>query len=266
MPVSLRMQESTLHLGFAARVIDSIGEESLWHALAQLVEQLVDRRPPVIYLFAGSRTPQVMFHPFAPEDVEVQISKYLAGPYLLDPFYTACRGGVSSGAYRLAYLAPDHFQQSRYFKEFYEDAGIVDEFCLISKAPGHEAYVVMSIARFRNERPFGRSELAVMRNFDGFIQAILRKHWMQAAVEDSERSLALRAMEEFGYPTLTHREREIATLILRGHSSKSAGNALNISAETVRNHRKKLYAKLGVGSQSQLFSLFINHAFGKSAV
>ncbi|MDF9902456.1 UNVERIFIED_ORG: DNA-binding CsgD family transcriptional regulator [Pseudomonas reinekei] len=44
---------------------------------------------------------------------------------------------------------------------------------------------------------------------------------------------------------------------VHGHSVKSTASQMNISPETVRMHRKSLYLKLEVGSQSELFALFI---------
>ncbi|MOA65232.1 Transcriptional regulatory protein UhpA [compost metagenome] len=56
---------------------------------------------------------------------------------------------------------------------------------------------------------------------------------------------------------LTEREREVAHMVLRGHSVKSTASQMSISPETVRMHRKNLYLKLNIGSQSELFALFI---------
>ena len=65
------------------------------------------------------------------------------------------------------------------------------------------------------------------------------------------------AFEHFGSDLLTEREREVAHMVLRGHSVKSTASQMSISPETVRMHRKNLYLKLEVGSQSELFALFI---------
>nr|WP_244625004.1 MULTISPECIES: helix-turn-helix transcriptional regulator [Rhizobiaceae] len=56
---------------------------------------------------------------------------------------------------------------------------------------------------------------------------------------------------------LTRREIEITSLILRGHSSRSIAETLNIAEGTVKIHRKNIYQKLGASSQSELFSMFI---------
>ncbi len=47
-------------------------------------------------------------------------------------------------------------------------------------------------------------------------------------------------------------------MILRGHSSLSISLHLGIAEGTVKNHRKHLYFKLGISSQSELFHLFVN--------
>lgn len=56
---------------------------------------------------------------------------------------------------------------------------------------------------------------------------------------------------------LTAREMEVALLLLSGCSNKEIARKLAISAETVKVHRKHMYGKLGIKSQSELFSLFL---------
>lgn len=64
--------------------------------------------------------------------------------------------------------------------------------------------------------------------------------------------------ENFGEDALTQREREITQLLLRGHSSKSIARELGIAPGTVMVHKRNLFAKLGITSQYELFSSFID--------
>jgi DNA-binding CsgD family transcriptional regulator len=64
---------------------------------------------------------------------------------------------------------------------------------------------------------------------------------------------------------VTAREAEIADMILRGHSNASMGVILSISAETVKVHRKNLYAKMWISSQAKPFQLFISHILPQRA-
>ncbi len=54
-------------------------------------------------------------------------------------------------------------------------------------------------------------------------------------------------------------------MVLRGHSSDSIGRHFGITTGTVKVHRKNIYAKLGISSQSELFSLFISYLSGVTA-
>ncbi|MHA7200753.1 response regulator transcription factor, partial [Burkholderia pseudomallei] len=72
------------------------------------------------------------------------------------------------------------------------------------------------------------------------------------------------ALASFGAPLLTEREMAIARLVLRGNSSKAIAERLAISPETVKVHRRHLYSKLGISSQPELFSLFLQ-ALGHDA-
>ena len=93
------------------------------------------------------------------------------------------------------------------------------------------------------------------------MSAMLSRHWdrlghteLQASPPDSRID---KIFADFGTSVLTNREREVTQLILRGHSSESIDPHLDISVGTVRTHRGKAYAELGITSQSELLSLLL---------
>jgi DNA-binding CsgD family transcriptional regulator len=55
--------------------------------------------------------------------------------------------------------------------------------------------------------------------------------------------------------TLTPRENEVRDLLLTGCSSEAIARRLGISRHTVKDHRKNIFRKLGVGSLAELFAL-----------
>ncbi|MGH8464381.1 MAG: response regulator transcription factor, partial [Pseudomonas sp.] len=73
------------------------------------------------------------------------------------------------------------------------------------------------------------------------------------------------AFANFGRGLLTERECEVVRLLLQGHSSQSIAQKLRISPATVKVHRKNLYEKLEIGSQSELLALFIQAIKGESS-
>lgn len=56
---------------------------------------------------------------------------------------------------------------------------------------------------------------------------------------------------------LTHRERQIVSLILEGYPSAVIAKRLRISPGTVKNHRRRLYYKLDITSERELFLLYL---------
>jgi DNA-binding CsgD family transcriptional regulator len=52
---------------------------------------------------------------------------------------------------------------------------------------------------------------------------------------------------------LTPREREIVVLVLEGHPSATIAKRLGIGRGTVKNHRRRLYDKLDITTERELF-------------
>ncbi|MEM6578344.1 MAG: helix-turn-helix transcriptional regulator, partial [Pseudomonadota bacterium] len=95
------------------------------------------------------------------------------------------------------------------------------------------------------------------------IAVLARRKWPAPTPEDVATAPQIgrhigRAVDAFGRSILSGREAQTLQLILRGHSSKSIARLLGNSPETVRAHRKRVYAKLGVTSQGELFSAFLD--------
>jgi DNA-binding CsgD family transcriptional regulator len=59
---------------------------------------------------------------------------------------------------------------------------------------------------------------------------------------------------------LTGREREVLLLLVQGHRLSTVASTLFLSQHTVRNHLKRIFAKLGIHSQAELVSRFRNES------
>ncbi len=62
---------------------------------------------------------------------------------------------------------------------------------------------------------------------------------------------------------LTERETDIVRLILVGYPNAHIARDLGIGAGTVRNHRHRLYYKLDITTERELFSMFLSQIIGK---
>lgn len=98
---------------------------------------------------------------------------------------------------------------------------------------------------------FGDECLAALRAIFPLVSAIFARLW--GALEKPPAQ----AESDFGKDLLTTREREVALMILKGHSGESVALNLGVSLATVKTHRQRLYAKLGISSQAELFARFM---------
>jgi DNA-binding CsgD family transcriptional regulator len=70
--------------------------------------------------------------------------------------------------------------------------------------------------------------------------------------------LAPREMVARFAPELTPRERDIVQLVVEGYPSATIAQRLGISRGTVKNHRRRLYDKLDITSERELFLLYVS--------
>ncbi len=228
----------------------------------------------VVFVYRGRSRPLVIYDNFGPGEAKQGITTYVENTYVLNPFYQAYLRGVPDGVYRIRDLAPDDFYTSgthnayRVRPRATEEIGYITEHWPtgleeIDIALTLEPKVVaeLSIYRALRKRGFDDVELARVSAAIPLIRALLRRYWREFGTAGSRAAPPDTRVDEafanFGAAVLTGREREVAQLILRGHSSESICFNLGISLGTVKTHRKNAYAKLEISSQSELLSLFL---------
>src|SRR5260221_12946102 len=252
---------------YLAALIDMVGQPNFFPgAWVNALSHVVYFDHMVIFCYRGDQRPQCLYDTFTPEQRWIFVSLYEDGPYLLDPFFKASRSGIKPGLYRMRQLAPDRFYQSEYYRSYYIKTGLAEEVGFFFPLKSGET-VILSLMRAEASAAFNDHDISRLQIIEPVIRAICQQHWPEsgrelATVGGLPRSLDLEQVvtdifQSLGPASLTHRECEITSLVLQGHSSESIGQQLHISPGTVKIHRKNAYRKLGITSQSQLFSLFL---------
>lgn len=207
--------------------------------------------------FAGDAPPVVLFRQARGARVFARLEAgYLGGAYLLDPFHALHLGGVAEGAYRLRDVAPDAFNRSRYYGEYYRDTTLLDEIVLLAR-PQPAMTLMLCLGRDATSgQGFGAADWAAAQEAAPVAAALAVRQWSglaaQALAEDVVTVLIEGAKGEG--VQLSRRQAEVALMILRGHSTVSIGLALGVSAQTVKVFRRQLYARCGISSQAELFA------------
>ncbi|SDP28894.1 regulatory protein, luxR family [Pseudomonas arsenicoxydans] len=242
-----------------------IDEPDALRHLASAFGHLVSIESVMISLEHKDRPPQLLYQRGIPEKYrESIIDRYFSGGYLLDPFCLAVEQGLAEGFYHLEEIAPDNFFDSEYYKTYYLKAGSSeDSFYIVDT--GNDTKVSVSLFQGFGGESLRAEQLNLLRAVEPLVREFISEfgcRGLQHSVvgeggRDNLKHRVQSAFEHFGCDLLTEREREVAHMVLRGHSVKSTASQMSISPETVRMHRKNLYLKLEIGSQSELFALFI---------
>ena len=104
--------------------------------------------------------------------------------------------------------------------------------------------VELSLYRQRGRRPLERARLQELEELRLPLAAAFNKH------------TTLAPQAACSVSTLSPREKQIIGLLLRGCGSPQIALHLGISRHTVKDHRKRIFRKLGIGTLAQLFALF----------
>ncbi|NVJ69407.1 MAG: helix-turn-helix transcriptional regulator [Alphaproteobacteria bacterium] len=185
---------------------------------------------------------------------------YIAAFYILDPFYQAAMKLEEDGMLGLEEITPPDFHQSEYFEAWYKQSGLNDEANFMARAEGG-GVIALSLARTIDAPRFSETDINDMRLIAPVVCALLNQH-CRAAGAETEQGKRLHkelraALQAFGKDILTPREFEIVQMLMHGYPARSVSEKLKISMETVKVHRKRIYAKLDISSHAELFSLFL---------
>ncbi|MFC3532485.1 LuxR C-terminal-related transcriptional regulator [Vogesella facilis] len=252
------LKELPLHHGLAL-LFEQLGSSRFWRSLALQLQRIVPCDNALAVCFHAQQAPLILEECSFGTTLASPMPLYCQGLYLLDPFYQLACEPFADGLHHLPDIAPDQFRQSTYYLDYHSQEVGQDEVQYLLRLNDSQ---VLSLS-LGGSRAFTPAELGRLRVVQDWVLAAMKRHWqLQATAPASPRTgLADQLapmLEQFGRDCLSEREAEIARLTLRGLSSKAIAQQLAISPETVKVHRRNMYAKLGVANHSELFNRFIS--------
>lgn len=247
-------------------------DDAFGEGLVRLFRALVVFDHVVVFGYRGDARPLDLFSTFDPRDYVVFVAKYQEGPYLLDPFFRAA-SEPRPGFWRMRDLAPDRFFSSEYYRSYYVETQLAEEVGFFVPLAGG-ASVVVSLMRRRASGAFPARALALLKSLEPLVAALVTERWGALASRfdgGASRRSGPDATPAAASPSsvwrdlnLTSREAAVVELVLQGHSSESIARRLDVATGTVKVHRRNVYRKLGISSQTQLLSIYLGKVAGRS--
>lgn len=250
------------HEPHLAKAIAALGRAGFEEALWQMLQALVRPDNMLVLAYSDAGPALELFRKAGDERVFAKLqSTYMAGAFRLSPFYALHLARAEEGLYRLRDIAPDAFQRSRFFVEYFGQTTIIDELDFTVWLGAGLSLNLFLGRDGQSGRVFSPAEIAACRRIAPVVAALARAHWpvpklAAQPVEDTPAKLAAAAERSLGIG-LSPRQAQVALLILKGHSTLSIGLNLGLSPQTVKVFRKQLYARCGISSQAELFSLML---------
>ena len=250
-----------------ASAIESLHSPTFSEEFDSFLSSLVYMDHAVTMAYYEDRQPIILHKNYSDDLTEDSIVEYIHRAYLLDPVYSAHKNRIADGCYRLEELAPDRFKNTAYFDSYYKETGISDEVIYITYSQTGYS-LVLSLFRLENyDEKLSKKEFQILKGNEALILALMKQQWHNFSdpkihlEKDKKDPLIERiknAIEHSQQISMTSRQAEIIALTLRGHSATSIGLLLDISPDTVKVHRRNIYAKLRVSSQTELFSMLVS--------
>jgi DNA-binding CsgD family transcriptional regulator len=246
-----------------SKAIAELGSDDFFSRLITAIGNQVQIDYPQVWLYHKELPPQCIYHEIPKVAQKSQIENYLEGPYREDPFYQISLNQPRGQFYRLTDFSDGLLQDSYYYQLYYGGTGTVDEVIFLSRLVD-DSVINISLMRKASHGRFDDHDYRFLRNLAPPIAALMRSHSQMAdfshryLLEPDIDGVIDHAFNAFGSSLLSPREKSVLELMLRGYGSNTSAEKLGIAKETLRRHRKSIYRKLDVSSQTDLVSLFIN--------
>lgn len=252
-------------VGQLAAVVSAIRHPGFSLQLANYLKQFLQFDHLLILGCRTEKHPIYLFDSISSKR-DFLFQRYLTGSYLDDPFYRHAQQSNASGVLRVQDVIKETHAINQYAAQFSATTGMYDELCLFVHLDENRWLLLFVGCNEENSARFNSNHRELLQ-LQPLLEALLRQQWGEhsfalsaAASDKTELQQYLQsALCTFGSELLSKREQEITLLLIQGLDTQEISVATGIVEGTVKNHRKKIYAKLHINSLSELFQLFLTH-------
>ena len=266
-PLSAADRAQTSRLAMSShsfgRIVDQLGTDEFHSTLRAALHELTGFNSCIILAFTAADEPVVLEHCSTIQPDRFRHC-YVKQAYRFDPFYQAALAGKQIGVSRIKEIFDYDFDASPYHNIYYRHVPLIDEIGILCPVTERQT-IHISLGRCDGSQRFDRSVLENLHAAEPLVASLVRKHALlrpdlcQRAVQPPPAKgdeLDTSWLRRFN---ATRREIEVASLVLRGHTNASIACVLGISEDTVKVHRKRLYVKLNISSQAELFMMYMDN-------
>ncbi|CAK7261539.1 Response regulator receiver protein (plasmid) [Shinella sp. WSC3-e] len=246
-----------------AAAISATGTDDHVDRLIDMIGTIVSPDLITVTRYSATRRPEFVKHRGYSE---AMVARYLETYYVFDPFYAHWRGERRTGIVPLKSLAGDRMKRGRYIAEFLAQSEICDEIGVLLEDGDDWC---LGIFLDRSRQPFRDADIDLLRERFPVFAALhaLDTRTRQPSYRRSAAPALPGAVPANGpvlsaalWPELSAREMELVELVLNGHPTATVAARLGIAPGTVKNHRARIYEKLDITTERELFLQFFQRS------
>ncbi len=252
-----------------ARVADRVGDAAFYGELLGAFGKYLGADLSMVMRYSRRSAPEYIIHDGLQSE---HMDMYLKGLYRVDPIYKLCRQKRVHGVTGLAAVSTPADRSGDYFNVFLRLTGMADDLVMLLPVEV-ETYIGVVYER---KTLFRSHEIAQIRVLYPLIESLHHVH--QRVIRAQDRRDAAQpgrtenaasepgllpidhnaALDSFLRRELTPRERDVVHLILMGYPNIKIAERLKLSLNTIKNHKKRMYLKLDITTERELFLAFVN--------
>ncbi|MGE4252722.1 MAG: LuxR C-terminal-related transcriptional regulator [Parvibaculaceae bacterium] len=258
--------------------VELVGDPAFYRELLGVLGSRLGADLAMVMRYSQHDAPEYLLHDgLLAEHMEL----YLRGLYRVDPIYRLCRAKLGHGVKDLTEVSTPAERAGDYFNIFLRLTGMSDDLAILLPIDEQQSIGLVYERKLR----FSRREIVEMKGLFPLIESLHRLHQKsirerlaagikQVAAIDGVVRLRnapglppidfKAALDEFLQERFTPRERDIVRLVLFGYPSAKIGERLKLSVNTIKNHKKRLYRKLDITTERELFLNFVSFLFQDS--
>jgi DNA-binding CsgD family transcriptional regulator len=237
------------------KLIMQLNRPEFWSSLIRTLNEYVQIDNWVVLIFSNQQVQVVSLPEVADtEEVDAFIHRYVKGLYMLDPFYIANRENPQSGFFHMLDIAPEHFLETEYYHQYFAQYISVDEAQYNVQLDSDKTLCIS----FGSNVRFNQEQITILDIIKPWVTALMHQRMcfeVDVEKDPPEPSPWPETILQLG-TQITTREKDVLKLLLSGFSNKEIAGKLSLSAETIKVHRRNIYAKLNIKSQPELFARF----------
>jgi DNA-binding CsgD family transcriptional regulator len=242
-----------------AKAIAATGTDDHVDRLIDLIGADIPHDLVTVTRYSATKVPEFVKHRRFSDEM---VRRYLDNYYVFDPFYASWRRERRLGIMPLKGLANEEAKRGQYIAGFLAQSEICDEVGIML-ADGSDW--CLGIFLDRSTISFKDSEIALLTErlpvFEALHALDIKAHGSNFSRTSAPSGPGASPRREPTipdrlWPELSQRERELVQLVLAGHPTAVIARRLGIALGTAKNHRRRIYEKLDITTERELFLQF----------